>query len=208
MPTALDSHGQPLAPFLLNRLTNERKTIDALIGFARCALADGIVSDAEAAEFRRWVTAMRATGWRWPIDDIAHRLDTIFADGLVDPAEREDLRTIMEQLGAAASPHGVTAATLPLDDPPPALVFAGATYCVTGKFAFGTRAKVHAAIGSRGGIAGERVTSATSYLVIGSFASRDWAHTSYGRKIEEAVALRRDGQRLAIVGEDHWRAAL
>jgi NAD-dependent DNA ligase len=208
MAPSLNPDGQPLVPFVLNRIANERKSIDALIGFARCALADGVVSDAEALEFHRWVLAMRATGWQWPIDEIAQRLETIFADGAIDPAEREDLRDIMEQLGAAPSPHGVTVATLPLDEPPPALVFPGATFCVTGKFAFGTRAKVHAAITGRGGVAGERVTSDTSYLVIGAFASRDWAHTSYGRKIEQAVDLRRGGQGLAIVGEDHWRSAI
>lgn len=200
--------GQPLVPFLLNRIANERKSIDALIGFARCALADGVISDAEALEFRRWVLAMRATGWQWPIDELAIRLETIFADGIVDPTERDELRTIMEQLGCAVSESGVTSTTLPLDDPPPPIVFASSTFCVTGKFAFGTRAKVHAAITEHGGVIGERVVSATSYLVIGAFASRDWANTSYGRKIEQAVDLRQRGQRLAIVGEDYWRASL
>jgi hypothetical protein len=38
----------------------------------------------------------------------------------------------------------------------------------------------------------------------GTFGSRDWVHTSFGRKIQKAVDYRTSGSRLAIVGEDHW----
>lgn len=194
-----------------------QKSADLLIGFARGILSDGILADQEIADLRLWLTTTEAAALGWPFDDLARRLDSIYADGVVDPDERAELREMLETLGAelhsppteqTPPPVEITSATLPLDEPPPALVFSGSTFCVTGKFAFGTRAKVHAAITARGGVPGERVTSDTSYLVIGAFASREWAHTSYGRKIEQAVDLRRGGQQLAIVGEDHWRASL
>ncbi len=52
------------------------------------------------------------------------------------------------------------------------------------------------------------MTQRTNYLIIGTFGSRDWVHTSFGRKIEKAVQYRIAGCRLAIVGEDHWAASL
>jgi hypothetical protein len=43
-------------------------------------------------------------------------------------------------------------------------------------------------------------------LVIGVFASRDWANTNFGRKIERAVKLRDSGSGLAIISEEHWKS--
>jgi hypothetical protein len=48
----------------------------------------------------------------------------------------------------------------------------------------------------------------TNYVVIGTFGSRDWVHTSFGRKIEKAVDYRTKGYPLAIITEDHWAAQL
>jgi hypothetical protein len=42
-------------------------------------------------------------------------------------------------------------------------------------------------------------------LVIGTFASRDWANTNYGRKIERAVELRQSGSGISIISEEHWK---
>lgn len=95
----LDPHGQPILPFTFNRLNNERKSVDELVGFARGVLADGIVNDDEARAFRVWIQALRKKGAGWPIDDLAARLDRIFADGKIDNLEREELRQIMLQLG-------------------------------------------------------------------------------------------------------------
>jgi hypothetical protein len=60
----------------------------------------------------------------------------------------------------------------------------------------------------RGGSCEGNVTRRTSFLVIGTFGSRDWQHSSYGAKIRRAVELRDSGFALRIVGEDHWAASL
>jgi len=44
--------------------------------------------------------------------------------------------------------------------------------------------------------------------VLGTFGSRDWVHTSFGRKIETAIRYRDKGAPIAIVSEDHWAASL
>jgi hypothetical protein len=49
---------------------------------------------------------------------------------------------------------------------------------------------------------------ALSVLVVGCLGNSDWAHTSFGRKIEAAVRLRRDGIPIAIVDERHWASQL
>ena len=77
---------------------------------------------------------------------------------------------------------------------------------VTRRFAYGTRRKVSEAILTRGGIPTDSTpTRQTHYLVIGLFASRDWANTNYGRKIERAVELRDLGSGISIISEEHWK---
>jgi hypothetical protein len=44
--------------------------------------------------------------------------------------------------------------------------------------------------------------------VIGSIGSRDWIHSTHGRKIETAVAMRERGHSIALVGEEHWYATV
>ena len=108
--------------------------------------------------------------------------------------------------------HYVTAnetysSSLPLSSPlPDPIIFPQKIFAITGRFAFGTRRTVMESIESRGGVAFDTPPTRDShYLVIGVFASRDWAHTNYGRKIERAVELRESGSGIAIVSEEHWK---
>ena len=47
----------------------------------------------------------------------------------------------------------------------------------------------------------------TNYLIVGNAGNPCWAYACYGRKIEEAVALRKEGAQVTIVNEtDFWDA--
>jgi NAD-dependent DNA ligase len=108
--------------------------------------------------------------------------------------------------GGNAEPEQSTAAAirLPLDDPAPHVAFLGMSFVATGQFMYGSRDRVHGCISERGGTPVDNVTKKTHFLVIGALASRDWAHASYGRKIEKAVKYRDEGSPLKIVCEEHW----
>lgn len=45
-------------------------------------------------------------------------------------------------------------------------------------------------------------------LVAGVLGSAEWAHSSFGRKIEKAVAYRDKGYGVEIISEQRWLAAL
>jgi NAD-dependent DNA ligase len=74
----------------------------------------------------------------------------------------------------------------------------------TGKFAFGTRSECQRHVAKLGAVSGNDVTLQTRYLIIGTFGSRDWVHTSFGRKIQKAVKYREAGNRIVIAAEDPW----
>jgi hypothetical protein len=205
-----DDHGQPRQLFKANLENNVSKAIDQLSGICAGILADGEVSDAEARFFGAWVRKYAPYEPVWPFTDILKRVDRVFADGHIDDAERAELKTVMEALcgySETASPAETYAATLPIDSPQPVpVLFPEHSFVITGRFAFGTRHKVIEAISARGGVATDGFPNCESqYLVIGTFASRDWYNTNYGRKIERAVELRNSQSGIAIISEEHWQ---
>jgi hypothetical protein len=210
LTTPTDAHGQPVRMFKANLENNISKAIDQLSGICTGILADGVVTEAEARFFADWVRKFAPFEPVWPFTDVLARVERIFADGRCDDDEREELKGVMEALcghTSDAKPDETYSTTLPLDSPlPDPVVFPNHVFTITGKFAFGTRRKVMEAIEARGGTPSDSTpTHESHYLVIGIFASRDWANTNYGRKIERAVELRESHSGIAIISEDHWK---
>jgi NAD-dependent DNA ligase len=204
-----DEHGQPVARFGNLVQNNLSKAFDQLSGICKGMLCDGIVTDDEARYFHDWVRKHTTRETPWPFAEILVRLNSIFSDGIVSEEEREEVAAIMRQivggdaLGESMSEDTSTA--LPLDDPAPSIIeFPDREFCVTGRFAYGTRKKVMEAISARGGTFNDAPRRGTHYLVIGFFASKDWKYSSYGTKIERALDLRKSGG-ISIVAEEHWR---
>jgi len=208
-----DIHGQPLRLFKAREENNTAKAIDQLTGICTGILADGVVSPKEVEFFASWVQKFTPLEPIWPFTDILKRVEIIFADGRASEEECEELRGVMEALCGytkQADPTETYSTNLPLNNPlPDPVVFKERVFIITGKFAFGTRKKVVEVIEGAGGKAlDSSPTRDSHYLIIGLFASRDWAHTSHGRKIERAVELRESGSGIAIISEEHWKRFL
>jgi len=208
--TPKDEHGQPKRLFRANFENSVGKAIDQLSGICSGILADGVVTGAEAAFFADFVRKFAVYEPVWPFTDILKRIERIFADKRCDKDEQNELKEVMEALcghvddSQAAETYSTA---LPLDAPPPdPVLFSRHSFVVTWRFAYGTRRRVFEAISGLGGLPGDSPPNRdTNYLVIGTFASRDWANTNYGRKIEHAVRLRESGTGLNIISEEHWK---
>jgi hypothetical protein len=59
-----------------------------------------------------------------------------------------------------------------------------------------------------GGIMKGGCSMETHYLLIGTFGSEEWLHSTHGTKIIKAIELKRSGAPLAIVSEKHWTSML
>jgi hypothetical protein len=208
--SALDQHGQSFN-VRFNRARRAERDLCELLGLARGLLADGSVTEGEALLLHEWVRRHQDALEHWAVRTVHHRLVTHFEDGVIDEAERADLKLLLDKLVAgelSAVCNTDAATTLPLDQPPPTIEWIGMTYVFTGKFAFGTRRDCEREVEKRGGICEKNITKSTSFLVIGTFGSTDWVHSAFGRKIEKAVSYRDAGVALRIVAEDHWAIAL
>jgi hypothetical protein len=189
------------------------RAADELIGLCRGILSDGSVSAQEAAFLKEWIERNAIHAAVFPFDIVYRQLKGALSDGVFDEDEERDLlSTLVNLVGGehrSAQPDSPSlSSALPLCQPAPAIQFPGSVFVVTGTFAFGNRRQVVDALESRQASASSTVSKKVDYLVIGEIGSQAWKHSSYGRKIEAAVALREAGVPLRIVSEPHWRQAL
>ncbi len=205
----LDQHNQPLDE-RWNAARRADRTIHEMLGLVKGIIADGTVSIEETIMLNNWIAANPEANQMWPGDVLANRLFGIFEDGMVTDEERNDLLCLLEEVTGERSfiEDGNASTRLPLDDPPPVLSFQSQVFVFTGRFLFGTRPRCEQAVCQRGGMCEGNITQRTNALVIGNLGSRDWIHTSFGRKIQKAVEYKRKGIGLSIIGEEHWTRQL
>ena len=83
--------------------------------------------------------------------------------------------------------------------------FTNSIFCFTGESTKATRKEISDIITSNGGVFKNNLTKKTDYLVVGNAGNPCWAYSCYGRKIEQAVQMRKDGSRIKIINEvDFW----
>jgi len=192
-----------------NRARLDDRQVTELIGMARGMMADDVLSDAEIEYMYKWLAASSGTTQNPMINTLAARFEDVLADGIVDEEERQDLLAALKALAGPDFEMGeaLKSTTLPLCAPAPQIAFPSARFTFTGAFVFGTRKACEAAVEERGGKGGS-LRKDTQFLVIGEYASDDWIHSTYGRKIEKAVDLRDAGVPINIISEAHWRTFL
>lgn len=152
-----------------------------LLGMAQGMLADGQLHDREIQFLSAWLSNNQEAAEEWPVSAVAARVRDILVDGVITEAERNHLTQTLRDLLANDFADTGSASPEPTRLPlqdHAEVVIESAGVCHTGEFAYGTR------------------------------VSPDWAHTSYGRKIERAVELQEQGHPLFIISEQRWLQAL
>ena len=202
--TNQDNEGQPAPQF--NEWRRKDRNAHELIGICRGMISDARLNELEFNYLERWLRLKPESKDEWPANVIYDRIKVICEDGNIDEVELKDMLYLLKEItGMDPDCYEVEGTTrLPLDDPPTAMIFENRRFCFTGRAAYGNRRKCQALTQEKGGQVTDLIASSLDYLVIGHFGSRDWVHTTHGRKIEEAVRLKEQGAKLSIVTELHW----
>lgn len=193
-------------------------SIQFLSGLIHGIMADGELSDREIFSLKSWIDANDFLAGTYPFDEINSLLYAILADKKITKEEREQLMAFFgnliefkdsynlverdfDDLRKKYSISGICAVC-------PEIKIEGHTFCFTGESYRGTRAELATAVEQFGGIFRSSVSKKTDYLVVGNAGNPCWAYACYGRKIEEAMQLRKEGCNVIIVNEtDFWDAA-
>lgn len=190
---------------------NLTKASEMLLGLVTGIVADAQLHDMEIKLLSTWMASNQEVTNGWPGAVLAQKVSEILADGIVTETERAHLLEVLQQFSVTdfANTGSVTPEVLklPINDDAPVEIPA-AVVCLTGEFLYGTRDACHRVTAQAGAILADTVTRKLNYLVVGTNVSPHWANTSYGRKIQKAVDLQRDGRPLSIISERRWLSAL
>ena len=189
--------------------------IQQLEGMLHGIISDGVISDDEIAALREWLNENDHLCGIYPFDEVYSLLLAAKEDGKVSDDERNMLKAFfatfvdtqssfnihesdVAELQKQYSIGGICAVC-------PEIVIEGKTFCFTGVSKKATRHEIADIVCGNGGQYNDRVTDKTDYLVVGADGNPCWAFSCYGRKVEKAVNMRKEGHSIIIVHEyDFW----
>lgn len=190
-------------------------SIQFLHGLIHGIMADGDLTDSEIKGLHNWMEHNKFLSKTYPFDDIYSIVSAILSDGVITQNEREmlsaylsnfiefkDSRNLVQSdFNELQEKYGVAG----LYNLSPEIFFNGKVFCFTGEAYRGTREELATKVERLGGVFRNNVSSKTDYLVVGDAGNVCWAFAAYGRKMETALNLRRDGGKIQIVKEsDFW----
>ncbi len=207
--------------WLCDKLTTENAFFDEvssdmqrLHGLLRGISADGEITKEELDGLQQWMDKHSHLRTCWPYDELESLLIAVLRDGKIDSAEHETLLRFFSEFSYHPGQRSLTlreqengllisgvCATCP------EVVFEDRTFCFTGSSERGSRRVLAAEVESRRGRFSNSIAKTVNYLVIGAAGNPCWAYACYGRKVEQAISLRRQGHKLVVVHEyDFWDA--
>lgn len=190
-------------------------SLQQLNGIVIGIMADGRINDEEIYSLRDWVIQNDYLSGSYPFDEIEGLISSILLDGKIDESEREILTAFLgnfidtrisvnnssKDLDALKQKYSISGICSICQE----IAFSGNVFCFTGRSNHATRNDIAKIITEHGGIFKNNITKTTRYLIVGVDDNPCWAYSCYGRKIEEAVKLRKNGQKLSIISEiDFW----
>ncbi|WP_298030209.1 BRCT domain-containing protein [uncultured Dysosmobacter sp.] len=192
-------------------------SIQFLSGLVYGIMADGDLSDKEISTLKSWIDTNNFLAGTYPFDEINSLLYSVLEDKKITFDERNQLMAFFANIiDFTSSLHlkekdftdlqkkysisGICAIC-------PEITFNDMTFCFTGESYRATRSEMGNVVKELGGKIRSGVSTKTNYLVVGNAGNPCWAYACYGRKIEEAMQLRKDGSNIIIVNEtDFWDA--
>ncbi|MBM3839823.1 MAG: hypothetical protein FJ398_18000 [Verrucomicrobia bacterium] len=169
-----------------------------LLSVCRRLIEDGVLLDSEVQYLKRWLQENPRIASRFPGQQIAARLQRIFADGAITEDERIELLSLLRKAARDSTPR--PASTAPpvewtFDASLPEVEFMNRHFCLAGQFYCGSFRWCKHQVEKRGGDAQPELNPSTDYLVIGAVGGPDPADMRKAGQFRE---------RLRIIPEAHW----
>ena len=192
-------------------------SIQFLSGMLHGLLADGELSDREIITLKSWIDTNAFLAGTYPFDEINSLLYAVLEDRKITSEEKEQLMAFFGNVIDFTSSYNLSEKDFSALKEKysiggicavcPEIVFPDKIFCFTGESYRAKRAEIAAVIEQLGGTVTGSVSRKTDYLVVGNAGNPCWAYACYGRKIEQAMALRKEGASVIIVNEtDFWDA--
>jgi len=182
-------------------------------------LADGKITEQELIGMQQWMESKSHLQGLFPYDELATLVSQVMKDRVIDKREHAMLKNYFEQFfnysmstQIKRNAEGNVSEFVKLEGicaMQPTVVFQEKRYCFTGASKKATRDSISKIVTQLGGTFSTSVTKNLHYLVIGNEGNPAWAMACYGRKIEQAMNLRKEGAKIVMLHEnDFWDTVL
>jgi len=189
--------------------------IQRLHGILHGIMADNKIELNEVKMLEEWLTDHEHLTGAYPYDELCSLVTVVLSDGKLSIAEENLLKVFfsdfidtkmsynlnpmeLQELRQSINISGVCAMC-------PQLIIPDNLFCFTGVSYKAKRSDIKAIVESKGGKFKNTVVKDTNYLIVGNGGNPCWAFSCYGRKVEQAVNLRKAGHGILIVHEnDFW----
>jgi len=193
--------------------------IQELHGILHGITSDGKIEKSELEGLNQWILDREHMKGCYPYDEIESLIISTLKDGVIDQSEHEALLAFfndfisyslsarikkgLEIARGGEKPLLSRSGICAID---PEIIFSGRIFVFTGISERAPRRVIAEHIIEREGELSENV-AASHYLVVGNNGNPAWAFACYGRKVEKAMILRKEGRKITIVNEvDFWDA--
>lgn len=188
------------------------KSLNTLTGI----LADDVITEGELQGLQDWLEDHDHLRTTWPYDEIDSLIIGVMQDQRIDAEEQALLQRVFAEFVQFDDDCTITNPSVEVGGEVsglcaacPELDFPDRHFCFTGGSAKVKRGEIESLVTTLGGKFQKNPTKQTDFLIIGADGNPCWAYACYGRKVEKAVHLRKQGSRLLIVHEnDFWDAVV
>ena len=208
--------------WLCNKLTKTTEFYDQvtsdiqrLHGILGGIIADGVITETELIRLREWLNQHEHLKTRWPYDEIDSIITAVMADGKIDEEEHKMLTALFTDFISIYDDKTISSPPIKIDNSIkglcavcPEIRFDGSAFCFTGASSKYKRNEFEKLVAGLGGKSAKNISKSVDYLVIGADGNPCWAYSCYGRKVEAAVNLRKEGHSLVLVHENDFHDAV
>ena len=178
-------------------------------------ISDGRITEAEIRGLSDWLSDHDQLKTCWPYDEVDSLVTSVLSDGIIDQAEEKLLHNFFSEFIAITdnktivSPKVAEGSSLVgLCAVCPEVSFDGTKFCFTGASSKYSRREFTDLVTRLGGDVVSSVTAGLDYLIIGADGNPCWAYACYGRKVEKAVELRKQGAHILLIHEHDFHDAV
>lgn len=195
-----------------DKTTADLQRLHAILGGI---ISDGKISEAELHGLSSWLQDHEHLRTCWPYDEVDSLITVVLRDKKIDDEEHALLKAFFSEFTALLDDRTITSPVISengnvigLCAVCPEIEFAGSKFCFTGASSKYTRATLTSTVERLGGAVTPTLNKQVRYLIIGADGNPCWAYACYGRKVEKAIELRKQGVRVLIIHENDFHDAV
>lgn len=196
----------------INKTTADLQRLHSILaGIA----ADSHITQQELVGLSDWLMEHEHLKSCWPYDEVDSIITEVLSDQTIDEKEHSALMSFFSEFVDLYDDRTLTAPVFTKEDSIqgvcascPEIIFEESLFCFTGASNTYSRSEFFEVIERLGGKTTKNLTKKVNYLVIGAEGNPCWAYACYGRKVEKAISLRKEGLPLVIVHENDFHDAL